>query len=355
MSFLLAVLMLGSLIALHEFGHYMAARICGIPVSSFAIGFGPTLLSWRLWDTNFKLNILPFGGYVSFPSEDEDDEKDSLSQSPALAQAFVAAAGVFMNMVIAFVLLLIVGLSDGVLTQSDGAGAHVINVVANSPAAKVGILPEDVVTSVGLENQALARVTSVPVLIDYVQNKSQGRALHLRIKRNDAHMDFILKPVLVQTDQNSDARYDLGIGLNYLKIRRLPFTIAVMNSAIVTGDMLHEIVVQMPMTLLHVFKTADTSQVSGPVGIVAASASSASVGTPSLLFLGALISVSLAVFNTLPFPGLDGWRLLNVLIKVVIGREMPARVNMIVSMVGLILLLSFGVLVTISDLKKLFG
>ena len=347
---------LGLLIAVHELGHFLAARLQGIHVNRFSIGFGPILWKYQGEQTEYALRSIPLGGFVGFPDEDPDSlispsDPDLMKNRPILDRAIVISAGVIANLILAYLLLVtevgIVGVPGGVQYEPGVLIAQVATDV--SPvAAEAGIQARDIVLAV--DGQPLGQAEAArDVLMKSIQNH-KGGPIQLHIQRQGQELDLDIVP-----ERTDDGLARIGVQLSPNgKLIRRPiqhlgelFTTAAQEFQKIIGFMAHTL-----GQLVGNFRES-ASQVAGPVGIVAIGADMARTDRSSLFQFAAVISVNLAFINILPLPALDGGQLAFLLIEGLRGKPLPNNIQEGVMQVGLFLLLGLGVCMIVLDTAKL--
>lgn len=357
MTVIIFLIVLAVLIFVHELGHFLAARLCGIRVDAFALGFGPRIISWKRKETEYALNIIPFGGYVKIFGENPDEaslhgphSNRSFVNKPRWQQAIVLSAGVFFNFLFAWLLYALV-FTSGVTATTTGFEKYADNfanqrimvtyVSPNSPAENAGIKSGDVLT----------KVESIEAFQDFI-NKSQGREVSLEYGRDGKEKVSKVTPVTgIVTD-----RYAIGISMDIVGDLRLPIWTALVESFGHTWGMTKLTTIGLGQFLGNIFRgTADFASVAGPIGIAGIVGDAAGLGFTYLLMITALISINLGVINLIPFPALDGGRLLFVVIESFIRRRIPMSFANAVNTVGFVLLMLLMIIVTYKDITKLFG
>ena len=351
------------LILVHEWGHFIVAKITGMRVDEFAIGFPPRLFSWRKGETEYSLNALPLGGYVRIYGEDptavttDADKGRAFGARPKWAQALVLIAGVTMNWIFAWFLLILIMLV-GVPTQIEES-----NATANAVVYIDSVLPGSPADTVLPAQAKLVRVQSgddvlSPVLpstfSDFVTARG-GQAIDVTYQTTDGADKTV--SVIPQTGviAASPDRAALGISMSLVETVKKSFGAAVIDATKQTYTMTKAITVGLfSLISSAIIGQADFSQVSGPIGIVGYVGDAAAVGFTSLLFFTAIISINLAVINLLPIPALDGGRLVFVAIEAITRRPIPPVWASRVNLVGFAALMLLMLLATISDISKLF-
>ena len=362
------IIVLGVLIFVHELGHFLAARAAGVRVDAFKIGFGPKVFYWKRGETEYGLNLIPFGGYVKIFGENPDDESingsnksRSFVHKPWWRQVSVLVAGVCFNFLFAWLIYSIV-FSSGVTATVDGFERYadsfkhqrvmVTYVEKNSPADKAGIAVGDVVIGVG-QASTTQLSESLPVTVESIQgavNASQGNQVRFDIQRKGTSQSIQATP----TQGLMEGKYAVGIGMDIVADLRLPVHIAVLEGLNYTYTMIKQTISGLATFFVTIFKgTANFSDISGPVGIAGIVGDAAQLGFTYLLMITALISINLGVINLLPFPALDGGRTLFVLIETIFRRKISVAFVNIVNVVGFVLLMVLMVVVTFKDIVKL--
>jgi len=341
------------IVAVHEFGHYITARLLGMRVLEFAIGFGPRLLGWRRGEIDYTVRAIPFGGYVrtlgqddfSIAQEGEGDPR-AFTSKPWWAQAIVLIAGVTMNLVLALVVLTIAFASGTTAATGD---VRVDQVAAGSPAEAAGIQVNDIVRTIDGR-----QVTRSQDLVTYVRQQARTeKEVTLEIERNGRPIPAVKA---VPRQEPPEGEGPLGIRLEDVQgpvAVALPE--AVVQAVRLTGDVVGQIA-QIPAQIIASQGSGGGGpQVGGPIQIFVVTGQVAQFGLPTFLKLIGVLSVNLAVLNIIPFPGLDGGRLLFVLIAGIFRRRLSPQLEAAIHAVGFVLLLALLVVVSISDIRRVVG
>ena len=351
------------LVLVHEWGHYITAKLTGMRVDEFAIGFPPKLLSWKKGETTYSLNALPIGGFVRIYGEDlteaitaSADSDRAFGARPKWAQAVVLVAGVTMNVLFAW-LLFVIMLTVGVPTQVEENLA--------TAAAKLtvgGVLPHSPADGVITANSVITAVTSGSDTItapapstfsDFIAAHAD-QPVTISTLKNNVTDTVTITPVKGLIASSPD-RAAVGVSLSYVEVVSRPFGAALVEAGQQVWEASKNIVVGL-YDLIHqaIIGKADFKQVAGPIGIVKYVGDAAAIGFMSVVYFTAIISLNLAVINLLPIPALDGGRLVFVVIEAVTRRPIPpvwaARVNT----GGFIFLMLLMVAATAHDIIKLF-
>ncbi len=352
------ILVLAVLIFVHELGHFIAARLFGIRVDAFALGFGPKVFSWTRGETKYGLNLIPFGGYVKIFGENPDDDsthgpdaKRSFVHKAKWKQIIVLAAGVFFNFVFAW-LLYVITFVGGVTATTSGFEQYadrfqnervMISFVSpDSPAEKAGLKLGDIIKNVGTA-KSIEEIQSTV-------NNSKGNPVEIDIARKGQGSQITVSP----TQELVEGKYAIGIAMENVGDLKLPFFAAIKEGTNYFGVMFSGTAGGLWDFFSSIFKgTANFSEVSGPVGIATIVGDSAQLGIAYLMMITALISINLGIINLVPFPALDGGRIFFIIIESIIRRRIPAKFANTVNAVGFTLLMILMVVVTYKDVVKL--
>lgn len=337
MYVILALVLLGVLIMAHEAGHFFAARACGIEVQEFAMGMGPLLAKWKSKrGTQFSLRLLPVGGFCQFYGEDEDlNDPRSFNNQAVWKRALTVISGPLMNFVVAFVVIVLYLSLLGVWTTVP----RVAEVEAHAQSA--GLRVGDTLLYV---NDMQATDTNA-VLTEIMG--SEGETVTLRVEREGQEIEIPITPFY----DKELGRYRVGFTFDQNRervslLQSIPFSVSYnAESARLIG-----------MTLKNLlFKGEGVDEVTGPVGTVyVIQEVTAQGGIDIYLELLALISVNLGVMNLLPIPGLDGSRLLFLLVEGVRRKPVKRELEGAIHGAGFILLMGLMVLLTYKDIMQIF-
>lgn len=352
MYILVAILIFGVLITVHELGHFMAAKAFGVRVNEFSIGMGPAIFQRTKGDTAYSLRILPIGGYCAMEGEEgESEDPKALNQKKLIPRLIIFAAGAFMNFVAGLLIL--------VLLYSNLAFAYtpVITGFADGFQAQgeAGLMEGDRILSIDGERILLYEDISIFL------NMGNGESYDFVVQRDGERVvlnDLALSP---QAYQNPDGSTSVRFGLNFGEtVEATPFVkakIACLNAV----DF-----VRLTWYSLKLLVTGQVgvSDMSGPVGIVTTisdvgnQSTSLYMAFANIGYLTALIAVNLAVMNLLPFPALDGGHIfitcITTLITKITKRPVDPKYEGYLNYAGFVVLMIFMLVVTASDITKLF-
>ncbi|MEN9622042.1 MAG: hypothetical protein RLZZ67_476 [Candidatus Parcubacteria bacterium] len=362
MYIVLFFVILAILVLIHEFGHFYAAKKSGVRVDEFGLGFPPRLWSKQVGETLYTINAIPFGGFVKIFGENPDEESisgpDSTRSFVKIAkwkQVVILAAGITMNVLFAWILFSIafmsgmtMGVSESVSKYVTNAHVIVLDTLPNSPSAKAGLVSGDEILS-----YSIAGATTTASTVEAVQNlikDSKGKKIALEVQRLGGNKYIEVTP---EKGVLGD-KYAIGISMDLVGNVNLPFFTAFWEGAKLTGNMFVNIAGGL-YTLIHdaFLGKADVSQLSGPVGIARLVGDASKLGFVYLLSFTAFISLNLAVLNLVPFPALDGGRILFVIIEAIIRRPITPKIANTINAVGFGFLLLFMLFVTYKDIAKL--
>ena len=342
MSIFVAILGLALLIVIHEGGHFLAARLCGMRVERFSVGFGKPLVSFKRGDTIYQLAPIPLGGFVQITGLNPHEEFDAndpyvYPNRPRWMRLAVLVAGPAANYLTAVLLAfgMLVGFGQMVATNEVHA------VLAKSPAEAAGLKAGDKLL------EANGRQLSKDVLISKVVRESAGKPVTLKLQRGTETRTVTISP----RQDPKDKVFRIGIETTQAA-SAVPVSQAMRDAFVVpvvaTGEMLSNIG--------KMITGREPANLSGPVGIARHMATAAERGLAPFLNIIMYLSIYLGLFNLLPFPALDGGRVLFLGINSLPIRQVSAKTEAVVHMVGLLLLLGVFVIVTFNDIKAaIFG
>lgn len=358
------------LVVAHEWGHFIIARRGGVEVEEFGIGFPPKVWSRKIHTKKSKFllsfNLLPLGGFVRlFGEHDSDKRPGSFGAAPLKIKVKIMLAGVAMNLLIAYLLLMVLAATampkiiDGQYTVTSDTkviqqvkNADVVladSIVANSPAEKAGIKPGDRI--IGLSEQAITAPEQIPPITE----KNAGKTVAVKVERNGQQLTY--KATLNR--QNTGNGY-LGIssssGRSGIELRRSTW-----SAPIVAGGLIKqftELTFKGIGTVFSSLSKGDThtasEQVSGPVGIFYILKEGGKLGLSFVLMIIAIISLTLALINALPIPALDGGRLFVTLVFRALKKPLTKRREDIIHGSGFAFLMLLFILVTFVDIRRFF-
>lgn len=354
MSVLAAIAVLALLILVHEAGHFLAARLQGIHVNRFSIGFGPILWKYQGAQTEYALRAIPLGGFVGFPDDDPDSDippkdPDLLKNRPILDRTIVISAGVVANLLFAYLVFVAQYATVGVPEDfNPEPGVLITQVLPDEPAQAAGLRAGDVI--VAANGESLGREEgAVQHLVDIIQD-SPREPVNFVVQRGDREVSLAVVPKIGGQEQPQ-----IGVQLQRngeLEYRRAQTIFEVFTMAAREfQSMLVQTVQGFAMLITNFSEMA--GQVAGPVKIVEQGAGLAESNLNSLFPFTAIISINLAIINILPLPALDGGQLVFLLVEALRGKPLPERIQENVMQTGLVLLLGLGVFLIVRDTSQL--
>ena len=353
------IIVLGVLVFVHEFGHFIFAKKAGMKVEEFGLGFPPRIWGIKKGETFYSINMIPFGGFVKILGEDGDEASNprSFSSKPAGPRLKVIIAGVTMNFFLAVVLLMITnffGLRIGLIDDKTASVARdkavqIIEISQDSPADKAGLKLLDEVSGFKL-NGSLQIVSSAEDVQSFIQ-KNTGQSIVMVIKRNNETLEKEIVP-RVNPPEGQGA---LGVSLALTGVVSYPWYEAiwrgVYDAVVLTMNTVIGFYVLFKTLLFEGKMIAD---VSGPVGIATLTGQAARMGMNYLMQFVAMISINLAVLNIIPFPALDGGRALLIIVEKLKGSPVNKKVEMAINTIGFVFLIALMVYVTTKDIIRFF-
>lgn len=363
-----AIVVLASIIFVHECGHFFAARSQNIHVSKFSVGFGPSLLSYQGPEVEYSLRLIPLGGFVAFPDDDPDcpypeDDPDLLRNRPTKDRAIVVSAGVAANVVFALSILLVQVNTVGLVTQTYAPGVRVTNLTQTSAAREYGVLQGDVITKVNGRVLTPDRA-SVAFVVDSVRSSGSDvvvldvdRTVYLDAANKTAPSVKSLKiEVTPSLAPSGEGRIGAQLEANAVIEKRKASGFEAVKLATTEFTRLTVLVATSLFSLVSDFDKAKEN-VSGPIAIVGVGAEVMRGSDLTGLYqFASVININLAVVNILPLPALDGGFLLLIAIEALRGgKKLPTAVEQSITASGVLLLLGSGMFLILRDTLNLFN
>lgn len=325
------------IIAIHEFGHFFAAKLSGVTVHEFSIGMGYKIAGFKRNGTSYSLRILPLGGYVKLEGEDsESDDPNAFGNKSAWKRLIILAAGAFMNFVLGFLIFIVIcGFSKGFTSNI------IESIVPSSAFEEAGILPGDKI--VHMEGSTYKTKVHNYNDIVYFLYKNADNAAVITFERSDDVFEKTITPKYLE----SEKRTLFGFSPRVLS----PTVGRVIVSAYRQSVFVVKMVVSSFVDLIK--GSLSMSDMSGPVGIVNEIGTAAKSGIMDVLYLAALISINLGVVNLFPLPALDGGRILFILIEIIRRKPVNRDKEGLIHFIGFVLLLALMAVITYADIVKL--
>ncbi|MBO5852719.1 MAG: RIP metalloprotease RseP [Clostridia bacterium] len=336
--YLVAILAFVLLIIIHELGHFIAAKICGVRVNEFAVGFGPKLFKKKIGETVYAWKLIPLGGYCAMEGEDEgsEDERAFCNKGP-LKRLFIVANGAIFNLVLGLIIVAIT-----LIPSQKFSSTTIASFTDNAVSSQYGLEAGDEILSVD------GRKIFTTYDLSYAFTGVDDGAIDITVKRNGEKVE--LKDVRFETATENEISY-IKVDFYVLGIEKTPLTFitqtihtAIANCRVVWFSLIDLITGKYGL-----------SAMSGPVGITATIGSVAKANLFNILPIMALITINLGIFNLLPLPALDGGRIIFILIELITRKPVPQKYEGLVHTIGLIILLAFMLLITAKDIISLIA
>lgn len=349
------ILILGVIVLIHELGHFLTAKYFGVYCAEFSIGMGPKLFSKKVKETDYQIRALPIGGYVAMAGEADQEDNELMKDVPyertlngikTWKKCVIMLAGVFMNFILALVLL--IGIYSFVEVQTNTS--QIGSVVEDKGAYNAGIQSGDVVNKIIIDDAEyiVASFSDIQNVLsnDNLKLDTDSITMKVGILRNNHYLE---KDVTATYNKDSNS-YIMGITA---ATKRLTFIEAIRHG--INQFIEYALLIFTTLGKLITETSKTVSQLSGPVGIYNVTAQVTATGSIStILSLTALLSTNIGMFNLLPIPGLDGCQVVFALIERAIHREIPVKIKYALQMAGLLLVFGLMIYVTINDIVKFF-
>jgi len=354
-TILSTVIVLGILVFLHETGHFAAAKLCGMRVERFSMGYPPRLFGRKIGDTDYCVSAIPFGGYVKISGMvDESLDKEQLLKEPEpweyrarpwIQKFTVILAGPVMNILFALIVFIGTAFVYGVAEQKPGSGIG--QVMEKMPAAGAGMIAGD----------KIVEINSAPVktwkdLTDII-HKSAGKSVTIKWMRNDTVKQAVITPEKQKIQNPDGSLEEVGlIGITpEVEIRKVSFVKSVKSG---TATLIR-LTKMIGVSLIKLITGHESiKSLGGPIVIAKLAGDSARSGMGTLMAFMAFLSLNLGLLNLLPIPVLDGGHLFFLSIEGVIRREIPIKVKLILQQIGMALLLGLMIFVIYNDILRVF-
>ncbi len=347
LTILLTILIFGVIITIHELGHFCAARAFGVNILEFSIGMGPKLAALKRKKppkpgkirTLYTIRLLPIGGYVQMEGEETPQEgENSYSQKRPWQRLIILAAGIFMNLVLGFVILFcLYGFQDYIPTTTVAKFAE------GASSSQTGLQAEDTILSI--DGSPVFTETDIAMLL---MSATDGTA-DITVSRSGQTVELtdVQFPMVDNEDGSSSIALDF-----YLYSRPNHFFNAVEYSAKKFCTL--TVMIWRSLGMLFTGQVGIT-ELSGPIGVGQAVGQTLSYGADGVLLLTAFLTINVGIFNLLPIPALDGCQLLFVLIELIVRRPIPKKYTSVINAVGLALLFALMIFISCKDLLNLLG
>jgi regulator of sigma E protease len=345
------IIVLGVLIFFHELGHFLVARLLGVGVERFSLGFGPKLVGKKIGITEYQISAIPLGGYVKMVGESPDSELDpseipiSFTHKHVLKRILIVAAGPFFNILLALIIFFGIFQISGLLILKPGIGS----VNEGSPAFMAGLKKDDLVVSIdGVDISSWEDMANAIMA-------SKGKTLSISVRRGDTVLTKNVTPEVKKFKNifNEDVdRYVIGITASGEIFKKdLNFFQAFSESI----NQTYQITALTIKGVVKLFQgTVSPKTLGGPIMIAQMAGQQAKEGVVNLIFFIALISINLAILNFLPIPVLDGGHLLFFFIEAIKGSPVSVKVREISQQAGIFVLILLMIYVFYNDIARVF-
>jgi regulator of sigma E protease len=345
------IIVLGVLIFFHELGHFLVARVLGVGVERFSLGFGPKLIGKTIGITEYRISAIPLGGYVKMVGESPDSELDpsdlpiSFTHKHVFKRILIVAAGPFFNILLALIIFFGIFQISGLLILKPGIG----DVNEGTPAYMAGLKKDDLVVSIdGVDISSWEDMANAIMA-------SKGKTLAISVLREDKVLTKNVTPEVKKFKNifNEDVdRYVIGITASGEVFKKdLNFFQAVSESI----NQTYQITALTIKGIVKLFQgTVSPKTLGGPIMIAQMAGQQAKEGVVNLIFFIALISINLAILNFLPIPVLDGGHLLFFFIEAIKGSPVSIRVREISQQAGIFVLILLMIYVFYNDIARVF-
>lgn len=345
MTIIYFILILGIVVLIHEFGHFIFAKKAGIYVYEFSIGMGPQLFKFHRKndETEYSIRLLPIGGYVQMAGEDMEEEESDIPKEKQMTnkkwyQRFLTIiAGILFNFLLAIVIFFIVGLVNGVPTDTT----TVAEVTKDSAALEAGLQSGDVIKEI---NGKTILSSDHLMLLVQVNGKE---TMDVVVDRDGKEVALEITPKKVEVDDQ--VTYQYGFSLNNTVVHN--FFAAVKYGFTKMFSLLHQMILIIGYLIIG---KLSLSSLAGPVGIYTVVEQSAEAGLMSLVYLVGFLSLNVGFINLLPIPAFDGGRILFLLIEKIKGSRVNPKVENTIHAIGFVFLMILMVLITYNDIMRLF-
>ena len=349
-TILSTIFVLGVLIFIHEFGHFVAAKLFRIRVDRFSLGYPPRMVGKKIGDTDYCISWVPFGGYVKIAGMvDESMDKEALKGEPQpwefrskpwIQKALVILSGPMMNVAFTFVVFTLAIFLNGISVQVPGTSVG--QVLEDTPAQSIGLKEGDRIVSVDGKS-----VESWQDMTDIIHN-APGRPLIVSWVRSDSSYEAEAVPQAQEVTDDEGSRTIGLIGIAPVFEAR---KVGVGRAIVVGGVRLYDVTrLILEMLIKLITREESIRSIGGPVRIAQMAGESARLGFGSLIFFMSFLSLNLAILNLLPIPVLDGGHMLFLSVEGIMRRQIPVKVKMAIQQVGMVLILGLMLFIMYNDI-----
>jgi len=350
MNIAIFIISLAIIVLLHELGHFIAGKYFKVKVEEFGIGFPPRILKLKHKETIYSINSIPLGGFVKFSGEENPNDPQSLESKPAYQRFIIIAVGPLINLVLAIILF-----SSIYMIPRDAIHGNITinSVVKNSPAESAGMLPGDIITVINDEK------IKTPYQVEYLLNYHQNNYLNWEVARGNKNVPIQLKPIYDSTQK----KYIAGINLEIIDPYKVSISYNPLQAVQKGTSTMIDFLIMTKNEISSAITGTKPLVVAGPIGMAQAYQELNTQNNFSLkqkiLFtinLMAIINLTLAIFNFLPIPALDGGRLFFILIETIRGgKKISIMTERLIHVAGFFTLIMIAIIISWADLMRIFN
>ena len=350
MNIAIFIISLAIIVLLHELGHFIAGKYFKVKVEEFGIGFPPRILKLKHKETIYSINSIPLGGFVKFSGEENPNDPQSLESKPAYQRFIIIAVGPLINLVLAIILF-----SSIYMIPRDAIHGNITinSVVKNSPAESAGMLPGDIITVINDEK------IKTPYQVEYLLNYHQNNYLNWEVARGNKNVPIQLKPIYDSTQK----KYIAGINLEIIDPYKVSISYNPLQAVQKGTSTMIDFLIMTKNEISSAITGTKPLVVAGPIGMAQAYQELNTQNNFSLkqkiLFtinLMAIINLTLAIFNFLPIPALDGGRLFFILIETIRGgKKISIMTERLIHVAGFFTLSMIAIIISWADLMRIFN
>lgn len=333
----ITVLIFGGIILFHEFGHFITAKRCGVAVWEFSIGMGPSIYSWERGETLYSIRLLPIGGYVMLEGEEEEVvSENSLSEKPLWQRLMVFAAGSVNNLLLGYILLVI-------LTAINGYVGTTYIAKFNEGATSNSVLRlGDKITEINGNRVRTSNDVTYEFLRDFDGN------LDITVVREGETMQFDAIPFKMEDIGDGVFAIDMDFKVAAIPPKPIQYLTYPINWSVSLMKQVWGSFVDL------VSGRYNLNQLSGPVGVAEAIGKASRTGIKQLLMLSAFLTINIGIFNLIPFPLLDGGKIVIILLEALFRRKFNQRIIEWIMAASVALMIMLMIYVTCNDIFRLF-
>lgn len=360
LTIIVFILILGILVFAHELGHFVSAKLFGVKVEEFGFGFPPRIFGFKKGETTYSLNAIPIGGFVKIFGEEREDNKSQSKRAfynkPIWQRAIILVMGVIMNLFVAGIFLSIVYgigipsmVENGQETNYKDIKIQIVGLAKDSPAEKAGLKVGDSIVGLSFKDEQIEIKEIENVQMFVVMHV--GEEIVFKIKRGN---DIFEKNILSRIS-SPEGEGATGIIMTKTGLLSYPWYRAIIMGFALVGKLTITIISTLFLLIKTlILKGTMIGEVAGPIGVAVLTSQVVQLGWNYVLQFAAFLSINLAIINILPFPALDGGRLLFLLIEKIKGKPVNFKIERFVHALGFVILIGLMLIVTLRDIIKLF-